>query len=155
MLFVSVAETPSRGTWPGILFQILSISAYNGRKIFPHSSTRWISLIASSESLLEKRGSSRMFLLNFFDKAISGLMKTCVYGSLAIANCVGSWLFSLVKAMAFPVGIQLIIAFCSACRSFNGMRIMTTPGGSSMKETSWKIRLLPKPVLARRRKSLC
>lgn len=40
--------------------------------------------------------------------------------------------------MALSLGIQLIIAFRSACRSFRGMRISTTPQGEDMNGNSLK-----------------
>lgn len=88
--------------------------------------------MARSESLLANSGLSRTSSLKFFDRAISGLVKTCMYDSLAMASHAAWGLVSPVNAMAFPVGIRLIIAFCSFWSSFRCIRIKITPVGSSM-----------------------
>lgn len=145
----------NRGAWSRIRFLTFSISAYRERKLLPNFSTKCISSMAKSERRLAKRGSSSTLALNFFDKAISGLVKTWVYFSQAIDYWTAFWLFSPVKAMAFPLGMQLIIVFCSAWRSLRGLRMMTMPVGSNINGKSWKTRLFSNLVLARSKRSLC
>ena len=75
IFFVSVAETPSRGKCGEMRFQTFSFSVYRGRKLFSHSSTRWILSKARRQSRLANRGLFRILALGFLKRAISELVK--------------------------------------------------------------------------------
>lgn len=111
--------------------------------------------MASKQRLLIKLDWSRIFFLDFLESAISGLVKTWVYPPFIIFLYTDVRLFFPFKTINFALVIRFIIVLCSAWSSFSGIRMRIRPGTRVIKGRSWKIKLLPKPVLASNKRSLC
>lgn len=71
-----MAEIPNKNLYDRICFLIFSILAYKEQKFLPHSLTKCILLMTKSERRFVKQELSSTLALNFFDKAISRLVKT-------------------------------------------------------------------------------